>query len=299
MYSVRTAQIDVTPVNDDQWTIAVVVPTYNRAVYLMRALESVARQSVPAQEVVVVDDGSTDETSKKVRRHFPNFRYIFQERKGVSAARNAGIMSVKSQWIAFLDSDDEWLPNKLATQINTLKNKQRYRICHTNEIWIRNGKRVNPLKKHQKHGGYIFRKCLPLCLISPSSVIIKKEVFDNVGCFDETLPACEDYDLWLRICATYPVLYIDKPLIRKYGGHDDQLSRVFFGMDRFRIYALEKIIRDNRLAFDDYLAASNVLLQKIEIYLTGARKRNRLAEVLNFEEKKRKYLTQRKVYLNR
>ena len=286
--------------NCDYWTISVVVPTYNRAETLLRALESVVIQTVPVNEVIVVDDGSTDDTAKSVTDYFPNVRYIFQTRKGVSAARNRGILTAKSQWIAFLDSDDEWLPNKLAVQIQALTEQPQYSICHTDEIWIRNGKRVNPMKKHRKYGGHIFKKCLPLCSISPSSVIIKRNVFDDIGYFDETLPACEDYDLWLRICAKYPVLFVDSQLIKKYGGHDDQLSRAHWGMDRFRIYALEKIIRDNELASDDYETAIDIVLQKIGIYLMGAKKRGRNDDVLEFERKKQRHLIElNKCRLNR
>ncbi len=101
------------------------------------------------------------------------------------------------------------------------------RVCHTDEIWIRNGRRVNARKKHGKKGGWIFQHCLPLCAMSPSSIMIHRDVFTALGGFDERLPACEDYDLWLRITARYPVLFTRQPLIEKYGGHDDQLSRKY------------------------------------------------------------------------
>ena len=142
------------------------------------------------------------------------------------------------------------------------------------------------MKKHKKHGGYIFKQCLPLCVISPSSVIMHRDLINRVGLFDESLPACEDYDLWLRICANYPVLFIDVPLLRKYGGHDDQLSQHYWGMDRFRIQSLEKIIQSHELTREDFLAAINMLLQKIEIYIQGAKKRGRDSEALRYELKK-------------
>ena len=276
--------------NPPPWTISVIIPTYNRASLLVRASESVQNQTLTPLEVIVVDDGSTDNTSEIVARNYSHFRYIYQRRRGVSAARNLGINNAKSQWIAFLDSDDEWLPDKLATQIKTLTTQSQYVICHTEEIWIRNGKRVNPMKKHKKYGGFIFKECLPLCLISPSSVIINKDVFKIVGCFDESLPACEDYELWLRICTKYPVLFLKTPLIIKYGGHNDQLSRKYWGMDRFRIKALENIIRNHELNIDDYHAAIKTLIQKIDIYNMGARKRGRNDDVLYYEQKKLKYL---------
>mgnify|MGYP001820585938 CR=1 FL=1 len=200
-----------------QMNISVIIPTWNRAARLADALQSVFAQTLPAAEVIVVDDGSTDDTRRLVRSRFPDARYIYQSNKGVSSARNTGIQAASGDWIALLDSDDHWLPDKLARQCERLRARPGYRICHSDEIWIRNGRRVNPGKKHAKYGGHIFRQCLPLCAISPSAVMIQRDLFDEVGLFDERLPACEDYDLWLRICARHPVLYIDKPLITKEG----------------------------------------------------------------------------------
>jgi glycosyltransferase involved in cell wall biosynthesis len=177
--------------------------------------------------------------------------------------------------IAFLDSDDEWLPEKLEKQVNVLEENPEYQICHTNEIWIRNGKRVNPKDKHQKFGGYIFDKCLPLCVISPSSVLIKKQVFKEYGLFDTALPACEDYDMWLRLCAFLPVLYLDTPLLKKYGGHKDQLSQKYWGMDRFRITALEKVLTYELIEQDKKRAVLNMLMKKLKIFINGARKREK------------------------
>ena len=115
------------------------------------------------------------------------------------------------------------------------------------------------MKKHAKSGGHIFRQCLPLCVISPSSVMIQRSLFDEIGLFDESLPACEDYDLWLRICARHPVLFLQEPMIIKHGGHRDQLSRRYWGMDRFRIQALEKIIDAPGLSPADRIAVAEML----------------------------------------
>ena len=115
-------------------------------------------------------------------------------------------------------------------------------ICYTEEVWVRNGVFVNPRKKHKKHSGWIFEKVLPLCLLSLSSALFRREVFEVVGSFDESMPACEDYDLGIRLAHKFPIHLIDLPLIVKRGGHADQLSRQFWGMDRFRVYALEKAL---------------------------------------------------------
>lgn len=256
--------------------ISVVIPTFNREALLGRALDSVAAQSMQPVEVIVVDDGSTDSTADAVRRRHPHVRYLSQPNRGVSRARNVGIRRSTGDWVALLDSDDEWLPGKLEAQAHALTRSAESRVCHTNEIWVRNGRRVNPMNKHRKSGGWIYRNCLPLCVISPSSVLIHRSVFSNVGYFDEQLPACEDYDLWLRMCAVYPVLYLDQPLVRKYGGHDDQLSRKHWGMDRFRITAMEKMLRCDLLDADDRAATVAAMLDKLRVVSAGADKRGNL-----------------------
>ena len=271
--------------------IAVVIPVYNRADLIGRALTSVFAQSRPALEVIVVDDGSSDGSGDRVRKDFPRVRYFRQPNRGVSSARNRGIVEARSEWLAFLDSDDEWLPHKLESQQGALAAHPEYRVCHTNEIWMRRGRLVNAMKKHAKSGGHIFQRCLPLCVISPSSVLVHRSVFDRVGVFDESLPACEDYDAWLRICAAYPVLYIEEPLIVKHGGHADQLSRRYPAMDRFRIRALEKILSTDELSDCDRQATLKVLLQKIRIYLAGAEKRRRWHEVAEYQKKQAYYTT--------
>jgi glycosyltransferase involved in cell wall biosynthesis len=207
----------------------------------------------------------------------------------VSAARNRGIHEAKGPWLGFLDSDDEWRPAKLERQMGALERHPEYRLCHTNEIWIRRGRRVNPMKKHRKLGGRIFRACLPLCIISPSSALVHRSLFDDIGLFDESLPVCEDYDFWLRVTALHPVLYLDELLIVKHGGHHDQLSRRYWGMDRFRIRALEKAISSGTLSDEDRAAAIDALLEKIDIYLAGARKRERWDEAERYQVKRNFY----------
>jgi len=269
--------------------ISVIIPTWNRADRLAKALQSVYAQSFPPAEVIVVDDGSTDDTRELVRSRFRDARYIYQQNKGVSSARNTGIAAASGDWIALLDSDDHWQPDKLEQQCEHLRTWPDYKICHSDEIWVRNGTRVNPMKKHAKQGGHIFRHCLPLCVISPSAVLIHRDLFTAVGLFDERLPACEDYDLWLRICARHPVLYIDQPLITKTGGHADQLSRRHWGMDRFRIHALENILAANTLDTANHAAALATLLDKLAIVIKGAVKRGNHALASDYREKQHYY----------
>ena len=255
--------------------ISLIIPTYNRCNSLRRALLSVLQQSLAPDEIIVVDDGSTDNTENMIATEFPQINYLKQENKGVSAARNLGIQQAQGEWIALLDSDDTWLPKKLAVQINALQESENIKVCHTEEIWIRDGVRVNAMNKHKKTGGWIFQRCLPLCAMSPSSILIHRSVFADIGVFDEEFPACEDYDLWLRITAKYPVLYIEEPLINKYGGQEDQLSHQYWGMDRFRIKALEKIINQTDLSEENKQAAIKMLLKKARIFKNGALKRGK------------------------
>jgi glycosyltransferase involved in cell wall biosynthesis len=270
-------------------SVSVVIPTYNRVKLLERALASVLGQTRPADEIIIVDDGSTDNTVSTLKSLHPEVKFIQQDNLGVSAARNTGISAARHDWIALLDSDDVWHKHKLERQIAALNSEPEYLICHSNEIWIRNGIRVNQMHKHKKAGGHIFQHCLPLCIISPSAVIIHRSLFEETGLFDETLPACEDYDLWLRICSRYPVLYIDEALITKHGGHDDQLSAKHWGMDRFRIHALNKIISGNKLNDSDRDAAIKMMLKKITIYLAGADKHGNSEHVDDFKRLLTKY----------
>ena len=267
--------------------ISVIIPAFNRAHTLPKALDSVLSQTLKPREIIVVDDGSTDETNA-VLANYPGLCIISQDNRGVSAARNVGIEKAGGEWLAFLDSDDEWLKEKLEKQWDTICIDDKL-ICHTEEIWIRNGQRVNPMKKHKKFGGMIYERCLPLCVISPSSVMIHRSVFEDVGVFDESLEVCEDYDLWLRICAKYSVLFIDEPLIVKYGGHEDQLSRKHWGMDRFRVKALEKMMSFGALNDEDEKATVNMILQKCGIIINGMKKRGNNDEAEKWQSKIEKY----------
>jgi glycosyltransferase involved in cell wall biosynthesis len=273
--------------------ISVVITTYNRAELVLRAIESVVEQKSPADEILVIDDGSTDGTGAILQDKYPDISYLYQDNQGISAARNFGIKNAKYEWIAFLDSDDEWLPEKLERQRSALLNKPDYQICHTEEIWIRNGKRVNQMKKHKKFGGDIYKHCLPLCIMSPSSVLLHKNVFLEFGLFDLDIPACEDYDMWLRICAFKNVIFLDEPLIKKYGGHPDQLSHKYWGMDRFRIAALKKMIDKNQISEEKRQATIEMLLEKIRIFIIGAEKRGKSEDVKYYMEMSKKYKSMR------
>lgn len=259
--------------------VSVIIPTFNREKMVARAISSVLGQTFKGYEVIVVDDGSSDETRKAVSEFGESVRYIaHQGNCGVSAARNTGIKNSNAALIAFLDSDDYWLPKKLEVQLDFLKKNPHAVACQTGELWIRNGRRVNPKKRHEKPSGDIFIPSLKLCLVSPSAVMLKRSLFDDVGLFDELLPACEDYDLWLRIACRYPVYLIAQDLIVKQGGHPDQLSLAYVGMDRFRISSLLKLLKGELLNEQQRKAAMEELSRKCGIYGAGCIKRGRAQE---------------------
>ncbi len=262
--------------------ISVIIPTYNRGWIIKEAIDSVLVQDYVNYELIVVDDGSTDDTHDILNSYQNNLLVLRQNNKGVSAARNRGLAAASGHFGAFLDSDDLWLPQKLSRQVDFFQSNPDTLICQTEEIWIRNNVRVNPKKRHKKLSGMIFEPSLSLCLVSPSAVMIKRSLFEEVGFFDETLPACEDYDLWLRVSCRHPVHLIDTPLIIKRGGHDDQLS-ASPGLDKFRIKAIKNVIESGLLSAAQYQTAVETLKEKCDIYASGCRKRERIGEAAYYE----------------
>ena len=272
--------------NENKYKISVVIPTLNRINTLQRALDSVINQTYKAAEIIVVDNGSSDGTLKFLREQYPKITILTENKIGVSSARNKGIKKSINQWIALLDSDDAWHPRKLEIQTSMLDSAlKEYNLIHTDEVWFRNNKHINQMKKHKKQGGYIFERCLSLCCISPSSVLFKKNILDKVGLFDESLPVCEDYDMWLKICSSEEVLFAQDKLTYKHGGHKDQLSKSYWGMDRFRIKSIENIIKNFDLTYKQKKQAKKELIKKLKIIINGAFKRNNLSIVNEFSTK--------------
>ena len=257
--------------------VSVIIPTYNRAALVAEALASVKAQTFRDFEIVVVDDGGTDGTWEVLSDCGEIRALRHPHRRGVSAARNTGINAARGQWLAFLDSDDLWLPDKLARQMAYLTTRPSLCLCQTDETWVRRGVRVNKPLRHRKVAGRIFLPSLERCMISPSAVMVHRRLFQDHGAFDETLPAAEDYDLWLRLTWRYEVGLVDEPLIIKRGGHPDQLSGQW-GLDRFRIRALVKLLADPDLPEPCARAARRTLAAKGAIYAQGCDKRGRQQE---------------------
>lgn len=253
--------------------VSAVIPVFNRPVQIKRAVDSVLAQTYRNVECIVVDDGSTDETLSVLKEYGDRIKVISTVNRGVSAARNTGVKNATGEYIAFLDSDDEWKPEKIEKQINYMTS-QKYKVSQTNETWIRNGKFANQTKKHIKTAGDIFLQSLDGCIVSLSTVVMEKTLFEKYGGFDEELAVCEDYDLWLRMSVNEKFGLIEEPLTIKYGGHSDQLSKTP-ALDRYRIMSLSKILNSRTDMTDlHHRELKNTLRKKLEIYLAGAKKRN-------------------------
>jgi len=263
--------------------VSIIIPTHNRKAFVLEAIGSVLAQTYEDFELIVVDDGSADGTGEALKRYEESLRYLYQANQGVSVARNNGLALAQGEFIAFLDSDDLWLPKKLAIQVAFMDQHPQAQICYTDELWVRRGVRVNPKKRHAKYSGEIYPRCLPLCIISPSSAIMRRGLFEQIGTFDPGLPVCEDYDLWLRVAARFPIFFIPQRLIVKRGGHPDQLSRQEWGNDRYRVMALAKILGLGVLTPELRRLTIQELHQKVRVLINGYLKRGKEREAMNLQ----------------
>ena len=276
--------------------ISVVIPTYNRAEFLNRALLSVARQTLKCSEIIVVDDGSTDNTSA-VLDNISNtvrvpLKVLKQKNKGVASARNRGVACAENDYIVFLDSDDHWHKKKIELQYKALQENPECLISHTREKWLRRGVHLNQKRKHIPQHGDIFQHSLQLCAVGMSTVMVRKDLFSQVGMFDETLRCCEDYDLWLRVSCRFPFHLIDRPLTVKEGGREDQVSFMYRkGMDRMRIYSIKKLLDSGILDEKQTILALNEFHRKCSVFGNGCIKHGKV-EVGEY------YLNLAKKYLN-
>ncbi|MDH4028901.1 MAG: glycosyltransferase, partial [Nitrospirota bacterium] len=264
--------------------ITAMIPVHNREHTIQRALDSVLSQSVMPDEIIVVDDASTDRTGEILKGYGDVITLItLAANSGPSRARNEGVSHAKTEWIAFLDSDDCWERDKLKNQTAYLKQYPFYQIMQSDELWIRNGKRVNPCKHHRKPEGWIWEQSLERCLVSPSGVLIKRSLLQQYGGFDEGLPVCEDYDLWLKISRCHPVGLDPVPSVIKHGGHEDQLSRRYPAMDSFRVRSLYRMLKNEHSPAYCRKIIS-VLEKKLTILISGYEKRNRAEDVRECRE---------------
>lgn len=222
--------------------VSVIIPCYNRHDLVKDAIESVFFQSRKAEEIIIVDDASASPI--KLDAYLPQVKIIrLKNNSGVSAARNAAAQCAKAKYLAFLDSDDLWLPQKLERQIPAMQ-ESGLPVSHCNEFWFRKGRWVNQSKQHEKYGGNIFCKILDKCRVSPSSLLIEKDFFMRCGAFDESLRACEDYELCLRIACRTDVLYIPEKMIVKRAIAANSLSAGIKHIEAIRLEILDNFIKN-------------------------------------------------------
>lgn len=264
--------------------ISAIIPTFNRAAMLPDAVASVCEQTLPPSELIIVDDGSTDETAAMLpglrdAYEIP-IRCLSQANKGPAAARNRGIAMAQGDLLAFLDSDDRWHRDKLLKQCGAMAAAPQFLVSHTKEVWYRNGRRVNQKKIHEPLHGDLFARSVRLCCVGMSTVMVRKTLFSRYGWFDETLRCCEDYDLWLRVAAGEKFLLVDAPLTEKRGGREDQVSQQYrVGMDRFRIQALARLLLTvSTLTEVQHRVVCSALRRKCIIYGEGCCKHGRRSE---------------------
>jgi glycosyltransferase involved in cell wall biosynthesis len=269
---------DFTKVSKNMPEVTVVVPVYNRQQTIKRAIDAILKQSYSPNEIIAVNDSSTDRTKAILESYGDKIKCIHLSRNsGPSKARNAGIRHAPTDWVAFMDSDDCWKKDKLKNQVEYLKKYPYYEVLQSEEIWMRNGIRVNPCKHHKKPVGWIWEPSLERCLVSPSGVLIRKSLLEQYNSFNERLPVCEDYDLWLRISRNHPVGLDPSLSVEKYGGHNDQLSRRYPVMDRFRVRALAGMLEnETHPYFRNNII--RVLEKKLKILIKGYEKRHKKKE---------------------
>jgi len=264
---------------------SVIIPTYNRRDFLKIAIESVLAQAFSDFELIIVDDGSTDTTPQLVKSfNDKRIRYLQQDNRGPSAARNSGIRNAKAEYICFLDSDDRYRNEKLEITYDFIRKNPDYKIFHTEELWYRDAKYLPQKKEHKKPEGSVFNQALKICCISLSTACIHREVFKEAGYFDEDFPVCEDYEFWLRATLIYPVKLIPFHLTIKEGGHTGQRSRQK-GLDKYRFQALYKIMKNYTLPSHYTKEALYNLEEKAGIYIKGAEKRKKTEEVKDIRMK--------------
>ncbi|NOZ28730.1 MAG: glycosyltransferase [Chloroflexi bacterium] len=195
--------------------VSVIIPTYNHARYLGEAIQSALDQTYQDLEIIVIDDGSTDSTPQVVSTFGDRVRYVWQENRGLSAARNTGIRIAEGEIIALLDADDKWAPEYLATMVPALQSDEsigaaycgwRYVDAHGKELPQIAIKTVPP---DQLYATLAYSNFLNVC-----GVIVRRACFDHVGLFDESLRACEDWDMWLRILPRYQMVGVPQALVR-------------------------------------------------------------------------------------
>lgn len=298
--------------------VSVIVPTFNKKEQVREALQSVLDQKFQDIEILIADDGSTDGTplalfkelgaqpeaidvlAKMGNNSIRPFTHAFQcggitvqyhygINRGLSTARNRGIKSARGEYIAFLEPDDFWAPHHLSELISHLKRNREVKVCRVSERLIREGKSRAPKHPANRTTGWLFEASLDSSLMSISTVICHRSCFSICGCFDENMPACEEYDLWIRISSHFPIGFLDCNSVTRRTPRPADSIRAW-NWDRFRVYALEKAFQSGHITPEQrYLVAQSIVL-KCERLVEGF-KRQKSDERSNFYERKRKRFT--------
>ncbi|HKQ50073.1 MAG TPA: glycosyltransferase [Phycisphaerae bacterium] len=226
--------------------VSIIIPTYNRPELLREALDSVAAQTFRDYEVIVVDDGSTPPIADAVEDHPVRPKIIRQNRQGPGAARNRGIAEAKAEIVAFLDSDDLWMPTKLERFVGALRDNPAVSIFYGPMTPIDASRQEVSGRTKPRHSGRITEALFNSCFVDVPTVVCRKNVLKRAGGFDATLPVCEDYDLWLRVSLTEPFGLIEEPLAKR-RLHDDRLSKSTMGRNfAIRAQTLLRFYENNK-----------------------------------------------------
>jgi len=295
--------------------VSVIVATHNKRDLLLEALESVFHQSYRDFDVIVVDDGSTDGTPVQVFSRFgaqpeaiaalarmnPTsirpfshsfvhhglpVHYHYYGNRGLSSARNRGIRVARSPLLAFLDHEDAWSPDHLALSAEVHEDDAHPVISYVNECSPKERARARAARRDEPLSGMIFEHVLDASQICISSSMINRVCFNECGFFDENLPACADYDLWLRLCSRYPVVHVPGPQLTRRSVRHRSSSRAWT-WDRYRVYALEKAFQSGHLDPGQRLLVAEEIVRKCERLVDGFTKQTS-DERANFYERKRK-----------
>lgn len=266
--------------------VSVIIPVYNREKMICEAVESVLQQTYSNWELIIADDGSTDNTMSVLgayKKH-PQISVLSLKHSGCPGlVRNNAVESAAGRWLAFLDSDDLWMKEKLEREIKLLNHSSSCRFVHSLERWERNGKVVSQVHRKHKKEGDLFETSLGKCEIGPSTVVMERTLFMHYGGFRNDLEICEDYEFWLRITAENPIAYVDRELVVKRGGHSDQLSTKYGFIEIFKINALKFLVEEQMFEREKMVLARRELARKCKIYSSGCRKRGREKEAMEFE----------------
>ncbi len=226
--------------------VSVIIPTYNRSAVISKAIESVIAQTYEPVEIIIVDDGSTDNTEDKLADYAGKIKYLYKKNGGCSSARNLGIKEANGEYVAFLDSDDAWYPQKLEKQVEKLSQNKDYGMVFSEiELIDEDNEHISYSKwrNNIKKDGDILLDFLKNPAITCSCLLVRKDVLSEVGFFDEQLSTGEDIDMVFRICSKYKAMLIDEPLVRYKKGKDSLSNNLF---TKNRLKAIEKIKQYNK-----------------------------------------------------